>query len=110
MDFERWKRLPPVSYIAGALAFDEQLSLCSDWDDYTRRFIAANSGHGRLTDAARKLSRKLSTGEVTVLAAMLHAADCSHIADEISGKHVWKRLEPSRGDYATAAKLAIMRS
>lgn len=110
MDFERWKALPPVENLAKSLSFDAELAQCKDWDEYANRFTAANGDEGRLIEAARKLSKTASTGEISVLAAMLHAGDYSHVADEISQVGVWSRLERTCGDHAEAVALAIMRS
>ena len=73
MDFERWKALPPVMNVAKELSFGEELALCNNWNDYTRRFVSANGDDGQLIKASRRFSKKASTGEVSVLAAMLHA-------------------------------------
>jgi hypothetical protein len=42
MDFEHWKTLRPVANLAKSLSFDTELSGCKDWDEYAKRFIAAN--------------------------------------------------------------------
>ena len=109
MDFKVWKRLSPVQQIAEQLGFNKTLAECTNWDDYTTRFIAANDREGRMVHAAKELFEVLSTGERPVLAAMSHAADFSRIADQLSGTETWSRLDRTYGDHAVAVGLAIMR-
>lgn len=108
MNFKTWKTLDPVEDMARKLGFD--ISLCNDWDDYGHRFQAANDRDvGHLVKRAKKIAGILSTGELPVLQAMLHAADFSRQADEISEERTWRRLDSTYGDNATAVALAIMR-
>ncbi|MDK4739411.1 hypothetical protein PH547_11055 [Rhizobium sp. CNPSo 3464] len=108
MDFKVWKQLSPVQQMADRLGFNGALAECQNWDDYTARFIATNDD-GRMVKTARQLFDYLSTGERPVLAAMLHAADFSRIADQLSGTETWSRLDRTYGDHAVAVGLAIMR-
>lgn len=62
MDFERWKALPPVMNVAKELSFGEELALCNDWNDYTRRFVSANGDDGQLIKASRRFSKKSFDG------------------------------------------------
>lgn len=110
MDFDRWKQLPPVVHLAKSLSFDTELSLCVDWNDYKTRFVAANGDDGHLIAAAKTLSLKLSTSEISVLAAMLHAGDFSYVADQIDDTGPWQRFGRIHGDYADAVAFAIMRA
>jgi len=108
MDFKTWKTLDPIEDIARKLGFD--LSRCSSWDDYGSRFRAANDKDvGHLVKRAKEIASHLSTGELSVLQAMLHAADFSRQADEISEERTWRRLDNTYGDNATAVALAIIR-
>jgi hypothetical protein len=105
MDFDAFKHLDPVEDIARKLGFD--IGSCRSWDDYGSRFQAANdkdAGH-----MVKEIAGILSTGELPVLQAMLHAADFSRQADEISEERTWRRLDYTHGDNATAVALAIMR-
>jgi hypothetical protein len=92
------------------LSFDAQLDACNGWDEYTASFQRANGSEGRLVAAARKLTKLLSFGEISVLMAMLHAADYSHVADEIGGKGLWTRFARTREDFTDAIVFAIKRS
>lgn len=56
-----------------------------------------------------KIADALSPGELSVLAAMLHAADFSRQADALCEETTWRGLERTHGDNATAVALAIMR-
>lgn len=106
--FATWKTLEPVANIARRLGFD--IKRCDDWDDYGERFRVANDrNEGHMVKAARKLFGELSTGERPVLTAMLHVADFSWLADELSGQETWTRLDRTYGNHATAVALAIMR-
>lgn len=108
MDFNTFKNLDPVEDVARKLGFD--IARCQSWDDYTSRFQAANDRDvGHLVKRAKELAGVLSTGELPVLQAMLHAADFSRQADEISEERTWRRLDYTYGDNATAVALAIMR-
>jgi hypothetical protein len=109
MDFKTWKQLPPVQQMAHRLGFDADLAECLDWDDYTASFIAANDDNGRMVTKARGLVGYLSTGERPVLAAMLHAADFSRVADELAEQETWRQLDRTYGDHAAAVALAILR-
>lgn len=110
MDFAQWKLLPPVVYLAKGLGLDEELALAADWDDYKKRFIAANGDTGQITTAARNLSKKASTTEIAVLSAMLAAGDFAHVADEIEISGAWARFGRLQGDHADAVVFAIKRS
>jgi hypothetical protein len=108
MDFSTWKTLDPVEDIARKLGFD--IDSCRSWDDYSRRFQATNDKDvGHLVKRAKEIAGVLSTGELPVLQAMLHAADFSRQADEIAEKRTWRRLDYTHGDNATAVALAILR-
>ncbi|HEX5934545.1 MAG TPA: hypothetical protein VFY63_10305 [Pseudorhizobium sp.] len=108
MDFITWKNLDPVEDVARRLGFD--VAICRSWDDYSSRFQAANDRNvGHMITKAKELAGVLSTGELPVLQAMLHAADFSRQADEISEERTWQRLDYTYGDNATAVALAIMR-
>lgn len=107
--FSVWKSLAPVQGMAARLGFEDTLSQCQSWDDYTRQFIRANDADGRMVKAAEGLWGYLSTGERPVLAAMLHAADFSRSADRFSDGETWSALDRTYGDHATAVALAILR-
>lgn len=108
MDFNTWKTLDPVEDIARKLGFD--VSRCGSWDDYGSRFRAANDKDvGHLVTRAKEIAGVLTTGELAVLQAMLHAADFSRQADELCEGATWKGLDRTHGDNATAVALAIMR-
>lgn len=109
MDFNTWKNLPPVEDIAYRLRFATALAQSQDWNDYTARFIAANDDDGQMIKAARELFGDLETEERPILAAMLHAADFSRIADELSENMTWWRFSRIGGENATAVALAILR-
>lgn len=108
MDFNTWKNLDPVEDVARKLGFD--VSRCSSWEDYGDRFRVANDKDaGHMIKRAKEIAGHLSTGELPVLQAMLHAADFSRQADEISEERTWRRLDHTYGDNATAVALAILR-
>jgi hypothetical protein len=109
VEFERWKTLSSAAHIAKSLGFESELALSGRWNDYTKRFVAANGDEGHMIEAARKLAGKMSTGEVAVLSAMLHAGDYSHVADQLHGPSAWTKLGRVRGEYAEAVAMAIMR-
>jgi hypothetical protein len=92
------------------LSFDAELAQRNNWGEYRQRFVATNGDDGQLIRTARKFSKKASTGEVSVRAAMLHAGNFTDIADEISQAGVWTRFGRTRDEYAEAVALAIMRS
>ncbi|MCJ8519076.1 hypothetical protein ABID21_002216 [Pseudorhizobium tarimense] len=106
--FNTWKSLTPIRDMARRLGFD--VGSCHSWDDYSSRFQAANDRNvGHMVKKAKEIAGVLSTGELPVLQAMLHAADFSRQADEISDERTWRRLDHTYGDNATAVALAIMR-
>jgi hypothetical protein len=106
--FDRWKSLPPVVDMAGRIKLD--ISNCRSWSDYRQRFCAMNDQtDGNLVETIRQLVGVVSTGEVPVLLAMLHAADYSRVADELGGDDIWRRLDYTYGECAEAVGLAIMR-
>lgn len=92
MDFNTWKNLPPVEDIAYRLGFATALGQSRTWDDYTERFVSANDQGGKMVKPARKLYAELETEERPILAAMLHAADFSRVADELSENLTWWRF------------------
>jgi len=107
--FTTWKTLSPVIQMAGKLGF--KIEPCLSWQDYGERFrITNDTDAGYMVKSARDVFTGLSTGERPVLAAMLHAADFSWLADELSGSQTWTRLDRTYGDHAAAVALAIMRT
>lgn len=106
--FDRWKSLSPVKEMAGRIELD--IGACRSWSDYTETFCNENDRtEGALVNRVRGLAGVVSTGELPVLLAMLHAADYSRAADELAGESLWKRLDLTYGDCAEAVGLAIMR-
>jgi hypothetical protein len=106
--FATWKMLSPVIQMAGRFGFE--IEPCLSWEDYGERFRTANDKDaGYMVKSAREAFNGLSTDERPVLAAMLHAADFSWLADELSGSQTWTRLDRTYGDHAAAVALAIMR-
>lgn len=106
--FDRWKALPTIVEMAGRVKLD--ISECLSWSDYTRVFCAENNRtDGKLVESIRQLAGAVSSGELPVLLAMLHAADYSRIADELDGEDIWRRLDYTHGNCAEAVGLAIMR-
>jgi hypothetical protein len=105
--FAAWKKLSPVVQMADGIGFD--IEPCHNWEDYGTRFRAANDSDGDMVNAARNLFGGLSTGERPVLVAMLHAADFSWLADELSGNETWTLLSRTYGNHAAAVAFAIMR-
>lgn len=98
--FATWKMLSPVIEMAGRLGFE--IEPCVDWEDYGARFSTANDKDaGYMVKSVRDVFTGLSTGERPVLAAMLHAADFSWLADELSGSQTWTRLDRTYGDHAS---------
>ncbi|TAY10400.1 hypothetical protein [Rhizobium leguminosarum] len=106
--FDRWKSLSPVKEMAGRIELD--IGACRSWSDYTETFCGENDRtEGALVNRVRRLAGVVSTGELPVLLAMLHAADYSRAADELAGESLWSRLDLTYGDCAEAVGLAIMR-
>ncbi len=86
------------------------ISECQSWSDYTGVFCTENDRtDGKLVESIRQLADVVSTGEVSVLLAMLHAADYSRVANELGGNDIWRRLDYTDGECAEAVGLAIMR-
>lgn len=107
--FMRWARLPPVLQMAQRLNLD--ILDCTDWDDFTELFGDENDlSGGQLIERIRKLACLLSSGELPVLLAMLHAADYSRVADELSGDNLWRKLDQTSVDHAEAVALPIRRA
>lgn len=106
--FDRWKALPPIVDMVGRIRLD--ISECQSWSDYTGVFCTENDRtDGKLVESIRQLADVVSTGEVSVLLAMLHAADYSRVANELGGNDIWRRLDYTDGECAEAVGLAIMR-
>jgi hypothetical protein len=107
--FKRWKSLDPVRHMADRLNLE--IRPCQTWEDYTAVFAEENDRtDGQLVEIARSEIGVLSTGEIPVLLAMLHAADYNRVADELCGGDIWWRLSRTSGDHAEAVALAIMRA
>lgn len=107
--FMLWKRLPPIQEMAHRLNLD--ISACRKWRDYTVVFRNENDRtDGQLVERIRKLACVVSTGELPVLQAMLHAANYSQVAGELGGDDNWCRLSRTSGDHAEAVAIAIMRA
>lgn len=79
----------------------------NDWSDFTASFGEFDRKRGwKLPDMFRDLPG--GTGDTAVIQAILHAADYSHVADEMEGG-TWSRLQYVTGDYAEAVAAAILR-
>ncbi|MEQ9065081.1 MAG: hypothetical protein RLO18_00090 [Gimesia chilikensis] len=108
MDFNTWKDLQPVQDAAENLGFN--LAAGVSWQHFGERFRTANDKNvGHLVNRAREIADRLSSGELPVMLAMLHAADFSYQADELSRGEIWSMLDRTHGDHATAVALAIMK-
>lgn len=110
MSFERWNRLSPVVGLAKQLGIEAQLTDSKNWDDFQSRVASADGDNSQLIKTAKKLALKASTGEVSVLAAIMYAADFPDVADQIAGNGSWMRFRRTRGDYSEAVALPIMRA
>ncbi|WP_412050253.1 hypothetical protein ACK6D9_00710 [Hoeflea sp. Naph1] len=107
--FMRWKLLPPIEDMSERLRLD--LSDCRKWSDFTTVFGDENDRtQGDLVERIQKLACVVSSGELPVLQAILHAADYSRVADELAGDDNWRRLSRTSGDHVEAVALAIMRA
>lgn len=82
--FETFKS-GPAKGVLKKIGFD--LSRCKTWRDYTDRFIDEQNRLERIDedDTLTKRAERafLSTGEMSVMIAALHAADYSRQADEL---------------------------
>jgi hypothetical protein len=107
--FRWWKTLEPVREMALRVGLD--ISRCREWSDYTEAFCNQNDRtNGALIDRVRSVFDNLSSGELPVLLAMLHAADYSRVADELVGSVNWRRLDQTYGEHAKATALPIIRA
>ncbi|KJS08560.1 MAG: hypothetical protein VR78_17810 [Hoeflea sp. BRH_c9] len=105
--FQAWRALDPVIHMSRKLGFD--MSQCYSWQSFRSEFIRVNDQDvGHLVQAARRIEGVLSTGELPVLLAMLHAADFSWLADELADGQTWRMMDRTHGPHATAVALAIM--
>jgi hypothetical protein len=85
------------------------ISRCRSWGHYTDYVVSENNrSSGGFIKRVNKEAGCLSTGEVPLLQAMLHAADFSRSADGLS-KTTWATLDRTYGDHAKAVALAILR-
>ena len=108
MNFNTWKQLQPVKDAAENLGFN--IAACVSWQHYGERFRAANDKNvGHLVNRAREIADRLSSGELPVMLALLHAADFSAQADELSRGETWSMLDYTHGDHVAAVALAIMK-
>lgn len=83
------------------------ISSLEGWRDYVAAVAALAGRDNGLVAAVR--SACLSSGERAVLAAALHAADYSSLADEVDEGRTWRRLDNTHGDYAVAVAACILR-
>lgn len=108
MDFKFWKSLSPVQQMATRLGCTQSLSQSDNWPEYKSSMMRADA-NGEIVAAANRIFGKLSSGERPILAAMLHAADFSAIADRLTGDSTWTSISNASGEYSLAIALAIAR-
>lgn len=95
----------PGGEICLRLGLDISGLIC--WRDYVAAVAMLARRDNALVKAARQLP--LSSGERAVLAAALHAADYSWLADELDEGRTWWRLDITHGDHAAAVAACILR-
>ncbi|MBO9136899.1 hypothetical protein J5289_21690 [Rhizobium sp. B230/85] len=81
---------------------------CATFGEYTEAFQALDRkiGH-KLGDFF--LTLPASTGETAVIQAILHAADYSRFADQMTPGDVWQRFQYVSGEHAETVAAAILR-
>ncbi len=79
------------------------------WREYTAALVRANSGPGRLVDAARTLDGVASSGERVVLHAALAAGDFAWLADELAAGHHWVAIDRLGDEVRASVAAAILR-
>lgn len=94
----------PGGHMAGRLGV--QIDQCETWQDFGVACRHANRG-AKFTDKAVKMGGVLSSGEVSVLCALLHAADYSSVADSIASDGTWYRLSRTIGPHGEAVLACI---
>lgn len=108
VDFQHWKSLDPVKEMCGRLGLD--LNGCQTWSGFTEYVVEANRASGRTwVGKVREEEGSMSSGERPVLWAMLHAADFSWLADELSDGRFLRKVEDTDGEYRRAVALALLR-
>jgi hypothetical protein len=108
VDFGHWKSLDPVKDMCRKLGLD--LNGCQTWSDYTEYVVETNRASGRTwVGKVREEEGSLSSGECPVLWAMLHAADFSWLADELSDGRFLRKVEHTDGYHRRAVALALLR-
>lgn len=98
-------RAGPGGEICRRIGLD--VSGLTDWRDYTAAVAALAGRDNGLVAAVR--SACLSSGERAVLAAALHAADYSWLADEVDDGRTWRRLDNTHDAFAMAVAACILR-
>lgn len=73
------------------------------------RSLFDGSDSGSVMQRVRNEIYKMSTGEIAVACALLHALDYSWLADEMDGGRAWRRLDNVYGDHRRAVLAAILR-
>jgi hypothetical protein len=108
VDFGHWKSLDPVKEMCGRLGLD--LNGCQTWSGFTEYVVETNRASGRTwVGKVREEEGSMSLGERPVLWAMLHAADFSWLADELSDGRFLRKVEDTHGDHRRAVALALLR-
>lgn len=82
--------------------------IATGWDEYTEAFALYIRDDERL-EKVTVAARCLSTGEMPVACALLHAVGLSGVADEVGGVANWRRLDRTFGDHRLAVVAAILR-
>ncbi|MGO6921253.1 hypothetical protein ACCS39_27360 [Rhizobium ruizarguesonis] len=84
------------------------LGTVETWSEYVSHFQKQNNkSRGKIVE--RLLSLPVSSGEASVIQAILHAADYSRFADDHAHSRAWDRLSGVYDEHAEAVAAAILR-
>ncbi|MNE28866.1 hypothetical protein D3C80_1223240 [compost metagenome] len=96
----------PAGWLCGRAGMS--LDALETWSEYASHFQKQNKkSGGKIVE--RLLSLPVSSGEASVIQAILHAADYSRFADDHAQNRAWDRLSGVYDEHAEAVAAAILR-
>lgn len=107
--FRHWRNLSIVKQVTSGLNLD--VGKCCSWQHLAEHVgetitIAGSAAWG---EKVRDLNNRHSAGERPVLWAVLHAAQLSELADELSYGRFFAQLADSHGEHLVAVLTALLR-
>ncbi|MBX9820051.1 hypothetical protein [Afipia birgiae] len=108
MSFRDFKNGEPAKAIFRAMGLGSYLDAAGSWYALRHLIVDFNDkSSGGFVDRARKCDGVASSGERTLLHAVLFATDFAWLADELADGRAWRKMDNVSGAYRRAVAACV---